>query len=327
MSDNTDKLAKILELAFGADGRRRKQIVAELPKEMSYVQDEELKTIKRELLLTEAIESTGLVQTAVANTVAEGANQAKCWMSILPIFNIKGNSYVHAYGETGMYAAQVPEAAEIPNRSQDYGAATFTIKKFAQSPKISKEMIEDAQVDAIAQEILFAGKAVMNSVERDINDTMLEGSGDEWDTTATAGSQGVKAIIKAMAVSRGNGMTPTGCVMTPGLEGYVLLDLASPNPNPSLIGNGSVTQGYLGMKWGVCNIADVAGGTYTWGSGSDGYIYGMVVDPMRCGGVAVARPLTVDEYDDPIHDLRGMNVSMRMDAASFVSTGVTRIEY
>jgi len=321
------ELTKMLELAFGADGRRKKQIVAELPKEMSYFQDNELKTIKRELLLTEGIESTGLVQTAVANTVAQGADLAKCWMKILPVYNIKGNAYIHAYGEAGMYAAEVPEAAEIPNRSQDYGAATFTIKKFAQSPKISKEMIEDAMVDAIEQEILFAGVAVMNSVERDINNTMLEGSGDEWDTATTAGSLGIKAVIKAMAVNRGYGFNPRACVMHPGFEGYCLLDLAAPNVNQQLVGNGSIPNGFLGMNWGVCAIADVAAGTYTWGCGSDGYIMGMVVDPMRCGGIAVARPLTVDEYDDPVHDLRGMNVSMRMDSASYISTAVTRIEY
>lgn len=323
-------LSKMLELAFDPYNGRKMDIVNTLPKEMSIKQDGKIKTIKRELLLTEAIEPY-LVQTAVAGTVAEGADLAKCWFSILPIFNIKGNAYNHAYGEAGMYAGVVPEGAEFPNRTQDYGNAAFATKKYGQSPKISKEMVEDGMVDVIANEILFAGKAVQYAAERACNNAILEGTlagaTGEWDTTATAGSQGVKAVIKAMAVNRGFGMNPTACVMTPGLEGYVMLDLAAPNVNQTIVGNGGVANGFLGMQWGVCAIADVAAGTYTWGSGTNDYIYGLVVDPSRCGGIAISRPLTVDEYDDPIHDLRGMSVSMRMDCQPFVSQAATRIVY
>ena len=332
MESAKETLVKYLELAFDTPYHaEKKAIVASLPKEMSFNQDGEVKTIKRELLLTEAIETTGLVQTAVANTVAEGANLAKCWFNILPVMRIKGNAYIASYGEAGMYAAEVPEAAEVPNRSQDYNAATFAIKKYAQSPKISNEMIEDAMVDVIAEEIKFAGKAVQYAAERICNNAILEGTlagvTGEWDTTATAGSQGIKAVIKAMAVNRGFGFNPGACVMTPGLEGYCLLDLAAPNVNQTLVGNGSIANGFLGMKWGVCAVADVAGGTYTWGSGSNDYIYGLVVDPAACGAIALARPLTVDEYDDPIHDLRGMNVSMRMDCKAYTSQASTRIVY
>lgn len=323
----TQNLTKMLELAFDPYNSRKRELVASLPRELSFYQDGELKTIKRELLLTEAIEGTGLVQTEVAKTVAEGANQAKCWMNVLPVYNIRGNAYIHSYGEGGMYAATVPEGAEVPNRTQNYGAATFAIKKFAQSPKISKEMIEDALVDAIALEIQFAGKAVMNSVEQMINNTILEGSGDEHDSAGA--NQGVKAVIQAAARARGNGFMPNAVVLHPEAEGLCLLDLA-PSSNfggQGVAGNGLMPPGYLGLSWNVCGVADVTGGTYTWDYDSDGDIGMLVVDTSRCGGVAVARPLTVDEFDDPIHDLRGMVVSMRADAKSYVSTAAVRVEY
>lgn len=322
------KFTEMLELAFGtADSKRKHEIVAGLPKELSYYQDGEVKTIKRELLLTEGIETTGLVQTEVANIVAEGANQAKCWMNVLPIYNIKGNAYIHAYGEAGMYAAEVPEAAEIPNRTQDYGAATFAIKKYAQSPKISKEMIEDARVNAIEEEIKFAAKAVQNKVEQIINNAMLEGSGSEHDCAGA--DTGIKAVVSACAILRGLGFNPDAVVMCPAAEAKAILDLV-----PSFYfggekaaGNGMMPDGYLKLKWNVSGIADVAGGTYTWGYGTDSYIGMLVVDSARAGGIAVARPLTVSQYEDPIHDLNGMAISMRMDAKPFVSTATCRVEY
>ena len=318
-----EKLARSLELAFGCPyNDRRKEIVASMPREMSYNQDGAVKTIKRELLLTEAIEP-GLLQTDVANTVTEGAAQARCWFDILPVYNIKGNAYVHSYGEAGMYADVVAEGAEFPNRSQDYNIATFATLKYGQSPKISNEDIEDARVDVIAQEILFAGKAVQNAAERKVNNAILEGSGDAFDTAGT--NQGVKAIIRAATKLRGNGFNAGAVVMHPDLEGIVLLDINA--PNASLIGNGSVPEGYLGMKWERCGVADVAGGTYTWGYSTNDYIGGLVIDPARCGGIAVSRPLTVDEFDGAAHDVKGMNISIRMDAKPFVSTAACRVQY
>ena len=320
------QLTKMLELAFGAEGRRRAEIVSTLPKEMSYVQDGEFKTIKRELLLTEAIESTGLVQTEVANVVAEGANQQKCWFKVLPVYNIKGNAYIHAYGETGMYAVEVPEAAEIPNRTQDYGAAIFAIKKYAQSPKISNEMVEDAIVNAIEEEIKFAAKSVLNKCEQVINNAMLEQTTSSFDTLNA--NQGVKAVAAAIAELRGQGFMPDAIVMHPEMEAMCLQDLTPGNffPGQSVgVGDALVPQGYLGLKWFTCGVADVAGGTYTWDYDADDEIGAMVVDSSRAGGIAVARPLTVKQYDDPIHDLQGMAISMRMDAKPFVALATCKI--
>jgi hypothetical protein len=86
-------------------------------------------------------------------------------------------------------------------------------------------------------------------------------------------------------------------------------------------------QGYLGINWHTCGVADVAAGTYTWGSGTDGYIMGMLVDKNRAGAIAVSRPLTVEQFDDPIHDLRGMALSIRMDCQSLAGYATCRIEY
>jgi hypothetical protein len=318
------RLTKMLELAFDPYNARKKEIVALMPKEMSYVQDGHQKAVKRELLLTEGIES-GLIQTAVADVVVEGSSPARCWMDILPVRKIKGNAYVWNYGQAGAYAGTIAEAAEIPNMSQDYTSSTFASVKYGRSPKVSNEMVEDGMVDAIAEEIAYASKCVMLGFEQACNNTMLEGSGDEWDTTTTAGSLGVKAAIKAMAQAVGSGFSPDAVIMHPGFLGFILQDLNA--PNPSLIGNGRIPDGYMGMKWRTCGVADVAGGTYTWGSGTDSYIMGMVVDSKRAGGIVLSRGLTIKDYDDPVHDLQGRTITLRGDCNAFVSTAIVRIEY
>jgi hypothetical protein len=52
-----------------------------------------------------------------------------------------------------------------------------------------------------------------------------------------------------------------------------------------------------------------------------------VVDSSRCGGIAVARPLTVKQYEDPVHDLQGMAISIRMDAKTHVGTSLCSIGF
>jgi hypothetical protein len=319
------RLSRMLEMAFDPYGERKKEIVAMMPKELSFNQDGHVKTIKRELLLTEGIES-GLIQTAVADVVVEGSSPARCWMDILPVRKIKGNAYVWNYGQAGAYAGTVAEAAEIPNMTQDYTSSTFTSLKYGRSPKISNEMVEDGMVDVIAEEIAYASKCVMLGFEQACNNTMLEGSGDEWDTTTTAGSLGIKAVIKALAQSVGNGFSPDAVIMHPGFEGFILQDVAAPNPD-MLNGGRRIPDGYLGLKWRACGVADIAGGTYTWGSGTDGYIMGMVVDSRRAGGIVQSRGLTIKDYDDPVRDLKGMTITMRGDCNAFVSTACVRVEY
>jgi len=317
-------LARELELAFDPYNDRRQRIVSDLPRELEFMQDGERKTIQRELLLTEAIES-GLIQTSVAATVAEGANPAKCWFNILPQFRIKGNVYTWNYGEAGMYAGQVAEGAELPDRTQDYTSVSFAVKKYGQKPRISNEMVEDGMADMIAQEISFAGLAVQNKVEQVVNDEMLESSSDEHDTATTAGSMGVKAVIGARVVVEGHGFQPDAVVMTPGMQGQVLLDMVA--PQPIQFGNGAIPNGYLGMKWGMCNVSDVSGGSYVWGYGTNSYIMGMVLDSKRAGAIGIARPLSVERFNDAIHDLQGMSVTMRMDAQAFSGYATARVEY
>ncbi len=316
------RYAKMLELAFDPYNARKKEIVNIMPKELSFNQDGQVKTVKRELLLTEGIES-GLIQTAVADVVVEGADPARCWMDILPVRKIKGNAYVWNYGEAGTYAEVIAEGAEVTQRTQNYTPSTFAVLKYGQAPRISNEMVEDGMVDVIAEEIAFAAKCVQLGFERECNNTILEGSGDEHDTAGS--NQGVKAVIAAMAKAIGNGFTPDAVVATPGFMAYILQDINSPNPDPKNAAR--VPDGYLGMKWRMCGVADVSGGTYTWGSGTDSYIMGLIVDSRRAGGIVQARGLTVKNYDDPVHDLQGMSITMRGDCNAFVSTAAVRVEY
>jgi len=320
----TNELKKMLELAYEPDNQRKRELVASLPREMSFNQDGELKTIKRELLLTEAIES-GLIQTEVANTVVQGADLAKCWFNVLPQFKIKGNAYNYPVGEDGLYAAQVAEGAGFPNRTQNYSSVAFSTKKYAVSPKITNEMIEDGMIDVMASELKFAGIAIQNAVEVVCLNEMLLNSGAAHDTGGT--NQGLKAIISAKALLRGYGFNPTDVVMCPEAEAVMMWDMAPQSGHPGILGSsGTVPDGTLAMKWHTCAVA-YGGGTYNWSYDTADDEGILVLDAARAGAIGISRPLTIENYDDPIHDLRGMAVSMRMDCQTLVANAAIRVQY
>jgi hypothetical protein len=318
-------LKPMLELAFEPYNERKKELVSALPSEMHYMQDGAIKTVKRELLLSEAIES-GLIQTEVHNTVAEGADLAKCFFNALESFKIKGNAYNYPVGEDGLYAAEVAEGAEFPNRTQNYSNIAFAVKKYGVSPKITNEMVEDGMVDVIASEIKFAGVALQNKVEQVCLNEVLLASTSVWDTTGT--NQGLKGIMSGASVLKGLGYFATDVIMCAEAEGLVKGDVATVGTfgGSGMAANGNIPNGFFGLNWHVSGVAYTAG-TYTWSYDTADDEGMMVIDRTRAAKIGIARPLTVENYDDPVRDLKGMACSIRMDCQALVPAAICRIQF
>jgi len=326
----TKELIKFLELER-ADNSERNKIIATLPKELAYFDFEGKPYDKpaRELLLSEAIESTTLIQTEVSKTVAEGSEPAKCWRDHIQTIHIKGNAYSWIYGETGTYAGKVAEGAEIPIDTQDYSPATFTCVKRGVRPLITRELVEDGLFSIVELELRKAGFRVENAINAECIDEILADSGSAFDTVTTAGAMGVKAVVSAMAQVEGYGFQASDIVMCPGFQAYVLRDYVpavyAGSPGEVALGGGKLSS-IMGLSPGVSNVT-YSGGTYTWRYTTDGDIGALVYDRNSAGGLVFARDITVDQYSDPIHDLVGCSVTARFDAQSMLANSIVRIQY
>ncbi len=281
----------------------------------------------RELLLTGDIEGTNLIQAEVVATVVEGAQPQKAFMDVLPIDRTKGETLKWPYGETGVYAAKYAQGAEIAIRTQDYSAASYDASHIiAHRPLISDTMVEAGKVDVIEEEIKFAGAAVMNKAERICLSEILQDSGLEHDTKGA--NQGLKAVAAAATLVKGQSCKPDVVIMHPEAEGKCIQDLVIPqSPRAdAVVGNSFIPDGYLGLKWRVSNVADDSS-SYTWDYDTDGEIGMLVLDSRRAGGIYLPRDLTVKDYKDPIRDMTGMTVTMRMDCQSHITNATCRVTY
>ena len=97
-------LATYLKLASAGPGEAKQIIEHKIPRELT-TYDSDGKVVRvRELLVSEAIESTTLIQTEMYNTVMAGAEPVKYMRQALPVIGAKGNTLTVPLGESGTYA-------------------------------------------------------------------------------------------------------------------------------------------------------------------------------------------------------------------------------
>jgi len=272
------------------------------------------------LLQSEAGNMTTLVQEEVYRTVIEGAEPFKCMRDVEPIIPTDSYSVRFVKGEAGTYANQIAEGAKIDIDTQTYTKTDVTIDKYGTRPLITNELIEDSLFGIVELELKKAGARMENKLNRVVLASIL--AGITTNTLSPAGAHiAVSDLARATALIKKQNYLPDILVTHPTAEGYLLQD-----SNLAYVsyagGNGALRQGDVGNKLmglspHTCTATDAA--SPTWDdttAGSD--VTGLVLSKNDLGVICMRRDLTVEQYDDPIHDLVGIALTMRY------GTGVLR---
>lgn len=298
-----------LTMAQNPDSSFTKKIAQTIPKELGYIHDGKMHRVK-ELLLTEAVESTTLIQAEAAKTVIEGAQPSVCIRDAFPVVESPSNVFNWTVGASGSYAEEVAESTEIPGAEQDYSTRQFVMKKYGVRPRISKELFEDGMFNVIEMEMKFAGRKLENGLNRLAISHLIDSITTEEDTAGT--DQGYKAIASAVGKVTGNNFIPDTIIAHPEAMS-VLLSEHTPVGGNYPVGN-TASTGVMSTPYGlnIYTSSIVSNGTETWGYGADEK--GMIVcDSSALAATAMKRDITVESYDDPIKDMLGMSVTARYD--------------
>ncbi len=322
----TQQLSKYLEITF-ADNYDKRHLIENIPRNLTYFYTNEGKEGKvvrvRELLQSEAIESTTLIQTEVYATVLEGAEPAKVMRNVLPVVPVQSNKLDWVLGEVGSYAPKVAEGAEIPIATQDYDKRTFTIEKYGVRPLITNELIEDGLFNIVNLELEKAGKKIENSLNQEALSNILENSRQSFDTSGS--NQGVKAVAGAMGTLSAANFNADTVIMHPEAQTKILLDYTPGTYDTTYHQTGTVPS-ILGLKAFVCNVVDTSN-SYTWDFDQDSEIGMLVIDSKNSGAVAMKRDITIEKYSDPIRDLTGISVTARFDCERLWPSATCRVVY
>jgi len=290
----------------------------------------------RELLLSDDIESTTLIQTEINRTVMEGSEPAKCFRNAVPIFNMNANTMQINIGETGTYAPFIAEGSEIPINTQAYTARTWTSKKFGERPMITREMVDDSLFSVVELEVRKAGFRIENTLNQWMLQVLIEGAGNEHDIAAAAGViAGVTAVIAARQANSADGFISDTIVLHPAMTNYLYKDFV---PGYNVLAQQYTNTGQLpnvmGCRVFECGVeltstsspTKVSAAGYDWNPPADAKIGGLVFDSKSCGGIGMRQDIRVERYADPVRDLIGMSTTMRAACQYGVANAICRIE-
>ena len=319
----TQLFKTFMEMAMNPESSDIRKLAATIPKELGYNHDGKLLQVK-ELLLTEAVESTTLIQAEAHATVMEGSEPSICIRRALPTVGMKSRTMNWTVGETGTYAPEVPEATDIPIDDQDYSSVEFIAKKYGVRPLITKELIEDGLFNVAELEMRKAGRRVENRLNQNGITELIDSAGLEHDTAGT--NQGIKAIAAAVSKVRAAGFNPDSLIMHPSAEAIVLAEFVPTNyyPTEAIVNTGMVPN-ILGLKTHTCGVTK--NGTQEWDYDTDADIGMVIYDSVAAAAIGMRRDVTVENYDDPIKDMVGMTVTSRFDVEAIIANACCRVEY
>lgn len=322
------KLTKLLEFAYAGNTERSRMLNSESFKKtvLGTIPDKETK----QLLLANEIESTTLIQEEVYKTVVEGSEPFKCMREVLPVVKTDSYSVRVVYGEAGTYAKVIPEGGKIEIDTQDYSKKDITIKKIGTRPLITNELIEDSLFDVIELELKKAGARLENKLNRDCIIELLKNHNGTTpaDTDPAGTTLAVSDIAKSIAKVKAVGFLPSVLITHPTAEGQLLQD--SNLAYVAYAGTSTpLTQGTVPKLMGLTPYtlgvsSDDA--TYKWDdTDSANHYYALVLDPDNYAMIAMRRDITVEQYDDPIHDLVGISCTMRYGVGVIQNQAACRI--
>lgn len=331
-------LSSILEIARidhsgeRLGSRQRRALLSRIPAEMGSSKIDDFMSSDptadryqaRQLLLTEAIESTSIVQEQVLRTVIAGAEKFQIIRDAgVAWYATKSNALRVPLGETKRNADIIAESAEIKGRTQDYEPRDFSIVKYGSRPDVSFEMIEDGMVDVVAEEIFYAGAAVENRLNYEAFTALATNAGKSTTTTG-CGTDGTALSVLREAKKQIKGSRTTGgfmadtVLMTSDFEEDLLLNnnlaYASYAGGSEAIRSGTLPTRLLGMKWMVSdNGSPTVDGSNPWEYGSNNDVGAIVMEAKRGCGVAMRRDRTVKKFEDITRELQTITVTMRAD--------------
>ena len=318
------RLALYLELAHAGPSETKRILDTRIPRELSAYDAKGNIVPVRELLKSEAVEGTTLIQTEFYATIIEGASLAKAMRQAVPVVRMTSNKMTIPFRRSAGYMKEVPEGAEAPIDEAEYVSRDIAAKTYRERSLITQNMVDDSQYDLIAEEARHHGERAENTINHFVLGTILQSSELEHDSAGS--DQGTKAIATAKGKVRAKGYNPDTLVICPDAETLVGKEYLVTNATGSqqaILGN---LPPMLGLKPHVVGTTS-SSSTYTWAYAADGNIGMAVYDSRVAAKIGLRQDIMLESYRDPVRDLAGAVVKLRFGSVVGLGDSICRVEF
>ena len=210
----------------------------------------------------------------------------------------------------------IGEGAEAPLSAPAFTSTNLKPKKYATRIVTSTEMKEDGKWDLLAFSVRLAGKRLAEN-ETNLIITALDGAGT---TVAGGAAITIANLTTGMQGLEDNDYTPTTLIVGP----EVLNDLRQIDTFVEVDKSGStemLQRGFLGTIFGmkVYRFSRNAAPSTTYSK------YAYIWDKTEAYAIAEKRPITVENYVLPSHDISGAVITQRIVVSLLRSNAVAKI--
>jgi len=304
------KFVKLMEYAFAGNSERKRMLNSERFKKI--VGEKAVKT----LLQAEDINETTLLQEEVIKKIYEGAQPARCVRDVFPIQKTDSYKVRFVLGSSGAYASKVAEGGAFPIDEASYSKVDVEVEKYGLRGLITKEMIDDGLFNVVEHQLKWAGYVMENTLNQRVLDKLLSELDGCTDVDPAGTHLAVTDIATAIGRVKEKNWIPDTLITHPSAEAYLLSDsnlvYVSYAGTEAGLREGSIGTRLLGLKPYTLSVSTSDDVTQSWdGTDASGHYNALVLDSQNTAIIAMRDDITVERYDDPIHDLEGIIVKMR----------------
>lgn len=261
------------------------------------------------------------------DTVVRGAEEVQWARDAINMVDVQTTKGDHPVRGDDEFADKVAQGASIPFDELDWSQQSWDTEKRGRGAFITEELVEDALVDVIEENLRHIGRSVENGFNRIVTNEIIDNPGNDNSvgSSATDGIQNANMsyLFEAIRlVTSSNFPNPDSMVMHPKFEaGFSVSDHDNLNYANRAGSDAYVRTGALPDTGAISsgNMYVVPGSVY---NGSNTYDWSGTTDDI--GAVVYSRDfmygymyrdLETKDFDDPIRDLEGANVRAQYDAS------------
>lgn len=207
---------------------------------------------------------------------------------------------------------RIPEGAPIPIHDVTYSSFNIKPSKFGVRPMITKEMTEDSKFDLMAQNIRRAGVTLAEN-----EDTLIITALDQAANTVSGGAAiTIANITRAMQHLEDNDYTATTFLVGPEVAND-LRNIDTFVEADKLGSREALQSGKVGVIFGM----DVLRGSTRYITTTSSYVF----DRSHAFIVVEKRPITMEDYDDVVHDMSGVVITQRLAVRQLRTNSIAKI--
>jgi len=226
---------------------------------------------------------------------------------------IRGSSIDVGLEDTGVAEVNVVgEGGPVPLTNDTYSSTNIKPLKYGGRPLITREMVEDSMFPLIEHNIRKVGRRLAEN-ETGLILTQLDGA-----TNVVAGGAAItyQNLTRAQQYLRDNDYEPTDLLVGP----EFFKDLTDIDTFVEANKWGGVTTNQTGALARVLGM-NIHLFSANIGTTTSGYI----IDRNEAYAIAEKRPVSIERYDDKVHDLMGVVATQRIAVKLLRDTAVARI--